>query len=204
MGILNKIFGNKTQSIQEFQTNKMNEDLFWELIDKARTGYENNFDQFCSALTDLLRILTIDDIILFKNILSVKINEASNFKMLMANFIIYSYTSDNVFEDFRAWLVGQGKINFYKALQNPDNICDFLEREDTEELSGESLLFVSTNAFTEKTNRTEKEFNDLITFVNDSEFDINWPDSKMKYRDAMPRLFDKFWNQERINEIHKD
>lgn len=178
----------------------MNENIFWELIDKARIGNEQDFEEFCITLTELLKELTAEEIIAFQNIYTQKEDEASGFNLLMANYIIYGAVSDELFDDFRAWLIGQGNTNFYKALKDPNTICDFLEKEDADEISGDNLLFVPVNAFVEVTGKPVEEYYPLIQDPkNDIACEIAWTSNTEEYRNVLPQLFDKFWNQEKFD-----
>jgi len=182
----------------------MNETTFWQLIDKARAGRNSNFETQCVTLTELLTPYSEEDIISFEHILREKIEEASSFPVMAAAFVVCSYISDDTYEDFRAWLVGQGKENFYKAIKDPNEICGFLKPADTEELGGEYMLFVAINAYLEKTDSEDEEaFYELIKHPEEKEITQEWPETKDAYRKMFPRLFDKFWNQERMEALLK-
>jgi hypothetical protein len=126
-------------------------------------------------LTDELLKYSEQDIISFENIMREKMETASSFPVLAATFIVCSYINDDVYEDFRAWLVAQGKANFEKAIKDPNEICSFLSREQASDLGGVYMLFVAANAFVEKTGKTEEEFYDLVTYPEEKELEQKWP-----------------------------
>jgi hypothetical protein len=101
-------------------------------------------------------------------------------------------------------LICQGQDNYYSALKDPNNIGNFLEKDDADELTGEQMLYVALNAFTKKTSKSDDAFYDLIENESEPDFEINWPNTKEEYRSMMPLLYDKFWNQEKLNELHKE
>lgn len=182
----------------------MNENVFWQLIEKAKAEPNSNFETQCVTLTELLLAYSEEDIIRFEHILREKIEEASSFPVMAASFVVCSYISDDTYEDFRAWLVGQGKDNFYKTLENPNEICKFLKPADAGDLGGEFMLFVAINAYLEKTNSDDEEaFYELIKHPEEKEVVQRWPESKEEYRKMFPALFDKFWNQQRMEELLK-
>lgn len=182
----------------------MNESLFWQLIDEARKAPNSNFETQCVTLTELLLSYSPEEIVIFENILRDKIEEASNFKIMAATFVVCSYISDDTYEDFRAWLVGQGHDNFYKAIKDPNYICDFLKPAQTDDLGGEYMLFVAINAYLEKTNTDDEEaFYELIDHPDEKIIKQEWPENKDQYRKLFPRLFDTFWNQERMEALLK-
>ena len=177
----------------------MNEQIFWELIDKARAANNSNFETQCVTLTELLAPNAASDIIAFEHILREKIEEASTWPVMAATFVVCSFISDDTYEDFRAWLVGQGKTNFYKALQDPNEICAFLTPKEALDMGGEYMLFVAANAWLEKTGTDdEEEFYKLIEHPDEKEVKQQWPESKKEYRSMFPKLYDTFWNEDRI------
>lgn len=177
----------------------MNEQIFWELIDKAIKAPNSNFETQCVTLTELLAPYAEQDIISFEHILREKIEEASSWPVMAATFVVCSFISDDTYEDFRAWLVGQGKDNFYKAIKDPNTIREFLTPKQAEDMGGEYMLFVGANAWLEKTGKDdEEEFYRLIEHPDEKEVLQNWPESKEEYRKLFPELYDIFWNEERI------
>src|SRR5262245_43894761 len=96
----------------------MAEPRFCKLIEEACQA-----KKFYKALTAKLKALAPGEIIGFQNTLQRKLRDAYTFPVLAANFIIQSYTSDDVFEDFRAWLVSQGQERFESAVSDPESIC---------------------------------------------------------------------------------
>lgn len=183
----------------------MTEAIFWELIDEARSAPNSNFETQCVTLTELLTEHSKEDIIAFEHMLREKIEEASSFRMMAATFLVCSFISDDTYEDFRAWLVGQGKNDFNKAIRNPDDIADMLSKHEARELGGEFMLFVAVNAYLEKTESDDDEaFYQLIEHPDEKEIVQQWPESKNEYRKMLPRLFDKFWDEDRIAEKLKE
>ena len=179
----------------------MNEQIFWQLIDKARAANNSNFETQCVTLTELLVPYATEDIIAFEHLLREKIEEASSWPIMAATFVVCSFISDDTYEDFRAWLVAQGKDNFYKILKDPNEICKVLTPKEAQDLDGEYMLFVGANAWLEKLNKdNEDEFYELIDHPEEKVVDQQWPETKEAYRKLFPALYDMFWNEERIQE----
>lgn len=179
----------------------MNEQIFWELIDQARKAPNSNFETQCVTLTELLTAHTTEDIIAFEHLLRQKIEQASSWPVMAATFVVCSFISDDTYEDFRAWLVGQGKDNFNKAIKDPNTICDFLKPHEARDLGGEYMLFVAANAYLDKLGKDdEEEFYELIEHPDEKEIVQKWPETKDAYRKLFPRLYDTFWNEQRIQE----
>lgn len=179
----------------------MNEQIFWELIDKARKAPNSNFETQCVTLTELLSAYTAEEIVAYEHILLDKIEEASSWPIMAATFVVSSFISDDTYEDFRAWLVGQGKENFYKALKDPNEICNMLTPKEALDLGGEYMLFAGANAWLEKTGKeNEDEFYELLQHPEEKEVDQQWPETKEEYRSLFPKLYDMFWNEARIQQ----
>src|SRR5262245_14250980 len=111
---------------------------FWKLVEAARRA-----DDFVLALSSVLEKLPADEIIGFQTTLHQYLARAYRFPLLAANFIIQSYVSDDVFEDFRAWLVSQGRERYVAAVADPESICDWLERSAVDGIDGQSVLLAA-------------------------------------------------------------
>jgi hypothetical protein len=168
---------------------------FWNLIEGARQAGD-----FIITLTANLEDLPAKDIIAFENTLQRKLVEAYAFPVLAANFIIQSYVSDDVFEGFRAWLIRQGRKRFESAVTDPETICDWLERDEVDDIDGESMLLVAQYAYEEY--GVEEEFAAQIKYPHKPALKQEWPENKAGYQKQWPRLVAKFWNQQRIKELH--
>jgi len=125
---------------------------------------------------------------------------------MAASFVVCSFISDDVYEDFRAWIVGQGKDNFDKILKNPNHICDLIKPGQVRDMGGEYMLFAPVNAYLEKIGSMDEEedqisFFEKIPYVDEIEIEQHWPEGKNELRKMFPQLFDTFWNEKRINEL---
>jgi len=180
----------------------MNEQIFWELIDKARKIPAGNFETQCVNLTELLtEELSAEEIVAFEHILREKIEEASTWTIMAATFVVCSFISDDTYEDFRAWMVGQGKENFYKILRDPNEICNIVKPSRDLELGGEFMLFAAVNAYLDKTDSDDEDaFYEMIEHPDEKEIVQKWPESKNDYRKMFPQLYDTFWNEDRIQQ----
>lgn len=179
----------------------MDEASFWELVDRSVELCEPGSDGQYKWLSEQLKVLPVEEIIQFENRLNELKAKCCTFPVLAANFIMQSYVSDDVFEDFRLWLISNGKARFYAALGNPDSIADFCDVEDpVVEINGEGLLYVAGRAYREKTGNDD--FVDRAESVPDPDIDEEWPDKKEGFEELMPKLYRKFWNQERVDEMH--
>lgn len=183
----------------------MTEQIFWELMDKSRAGLNTNFETQCVNLSELLMDYSEEEILSFEHQLRIQIERANTWTMMAASFVVCSFISDDTYEDFRAWVVGQGKQNFDKILRDPSEICNLLKPGQVKDMGGEHLLFSAINAYLEKVDAGDDEeaevaFYDKISVVEEKEIIQKWPESKNEYRKIFPRLFDTFWNEDRISQ----
>lgn len=180
----------------------MNEAIFWEIIAKSRAAINTNFETQCVSITELLMEYSEEDIVAFEHILRQQIERANTWNMMAASFVVCSFISDDTYEDFRAWVVGQGQENFEKILRNPNHICTLIKPGQVKEMGGEHLLFSAINAYLEKIDSDDENdeiaFYDKIPLVEEKVIIQKWPESKNEYRKLFPQLFDMFWNEDRI------
>ena len=103
----------------------MSEKEFWALIEDARrsSGCESFLEQRLAALA-------LEGRVAFENAFRRMLGMACTMPLVSANFVLLSYTSDDVFENFCAWLILHGRIRFEEAVRNPETIAGWLARAD--------------------------------------------------------------------------
>lgn len=176
----------------------MNEKQFWKHIEQA----SNNKDYY-DHLKSTLCGLSLDEIISFKNILLQKLVEAYAFPLLAANFVISSYVSDDGFKEFRAWLVSKGSIKFLNAINDPETIADWLDKDEVDEIEGEELLYIADEAYME-IGGNEDEFYNKVSHPSEPDISMKWPENKSEFQRQYPKLVAKLWNQKHIQDLHSD
>ena len=175
---------------------------FGRIIEETRREAKHCVERQAELLRGALAELSVREILSFEEHLRAKLRRAYTFDLMAAAFIIKSYISDDTFEDFRAWLVAQGKEQFERAVKAPESIAEFLDRDDLEDVQGEALLTCAMAAYERKTGRGVEEFLRNVKAEGDPGVKQDWPETKAKFRERYPVLFDKFWNQERVAELH--
>lgn len=182
----------------------MNEQIFWEIIAQSRATLNTNFETQCVNISEILMDYSAEEIIEFEHQLRLQMEKVNTWNMMAASFVVCSFISDETYEDFRAWVVGQGKENFDKILRDPSEICNLIRPGQVKEMGGEHMLFSAINAYLEKINSEDEEdevkFYDAIPFVAEKEVVQKWPETKNDYRKMFPKLFDTFWSEDRIRE----
>lgn len=135
----------------------MTEAIFWQLIEDAKMQSAGDEQQQVQLLIAQLECLTEEAIIEFDSIFVTFINDANSTYIYAAYAIINCLESDDGFEYFRAWLVGQGHDTYYGAIANPDVLADLITIKESEYdyfiLDQEELLYAAYTAYEHKTNQ---------------------------------------------------
>ena len=162
----------------------MDEHLFWEIIDTSYKQAQGDFQEQVLTLEEDLKAYTLQQIIEFDNRFRYFIDQAEDWKLWGAIYLIQGGCSDDSFMDFRGWLIAQGKNTFYNALEDPETLVDY--DEDQILVQWEGFAYVAPSLFQKL---TKKE----IPSTYASEGDITgeeWEDKDLK--DLFPILFVKY------------
>jgi hypothetical protein len=110
----------------------MGKDRFWQIIDEVNAEV---------APTDLEGILRVTkeklcrhsqrEIAVWSNYQRHYCNLADTSGVFAASCCLNSYMSDDGFNDFRMWLISQGKDVYLAALKNPDTLAKLDTPKDT-------------------------------------------------------------------------
>lgn len=99
--------------------NLMEEQMFWQIVSEAKSNSNNNFDTQCQLLTDYLTKLTGQEIIQFNRTFEFLMAKTYSFRLWEPVYSLNGGCSDDCFEYFRSWLIGQGKNKFYWTIKYP-------------------------------------------------------------------------------------
>jgi hypothetical protein len=131
----------------------MQSEQFWELIDQSRQGIEGCDEASCNEqvanLVKLLEALTPEEIIGFDQHIAEHRIEAYRWDLWGAAYIVNGGCSDDGFEYFRCWLIGQG-CDFYNAvLSSPERVAERVSVD--EEADCEEIMYAADYAYKRKT-----------------------------------------------------
>ena len=121
----------------------MDEDAFWAMID-ARVSVSEALDVDVSALQAALQRLPLDEIAAFDAILQRRMRTSYTWSLWGAAYLINGGCSDDGFDYFRAWLIGQGRDIFERALSDPDSLADYCVIDNA---GCEDMLSVAVRAY---------------------------------------------------------
>jgi hypothetical protein len=180
----------------------MKPDEFWQIIDStAETGRLNQM-KHVKAIEKALKKLSLDGIASFKSNLNGVLRKACTFKLMVANFVVVSYISDDVFIDFRAWLILLGSKRFAMVVKNPDCLVKLLPRDEVGSVSPCGFVELPLKLYLEEGGDLGDFFKKAGT-LRDPDVMMPWPESKAEFAAKYPVLCGAYWNQERIAALHK-
>ncbi|MER6472181.1 DUF4240 domain-containing protein [Streptomyces collinus] len=130
----------------------MDETEFWELIDATREAAEGDPEEQADLLLDRLLQLDPDMVLDFARHFEARYNRAYRWDLWGAAWVLLDGASDDAFDYFRCWLIGQGREVFEGALHAPDTLADLLGDFDEEiDGDGEELGYAADEAYEQLT-----------------------------------------------------
>ncbi|TGB16337.1 DUF4240 domain-containing protein [Streptomyces sp. MZ04] len=130
----------------------MDETEFWEIVDRTRVAAEGDPEDHADLLAERLLELEPDMVLDFARHFEARYNRAYRWDLWGAAWILLGGASDDAFDYFRCWLIGQGREVFEGALHDPDSLADLLEDFDEEiDGDGEELGYAADEAYEQLT-----------------------------------------------------
>ncbi|MER6048330.1 DUF4240 domain-containing protein [Streptomyces sp. NPDC001793] len=130
----------------------MDETDFWELIDGSRAAAGGDPEEQADALVERLLGLAPDRVVDFARHFEERYNRAYTWDLWAAAALMLDGASDDAFDYFRCWLIGQGRHVFEGALDDPDQLArlvgDFDEDTDGD---AEELGYAADEAYEQLT-----------------------------------------------------
>jgi predicted DNA-binding WGR domain protein len=170
---------------------KFGEDDFWGLIDKSKKKTKDSSER-AEILTEILAKRSEGDIIEFGKIFQKLYAESYQSGLWAAAYIINGGCSDDGFDYFRGWLIGQGKDAYYNALENPESLTKIIKVDDAGEIECEEMLSVATDAYNLKTDEEYDNTYDLIPYVSFPKIELDWSEDGDDLKKKFPKLYKKF------------
>ena len=128
----------------------MTPDRFWSLIEQAR-GEAADCTSLADELTEKLATLPPEEILAFQEQLDARLAQAYRWDLWAVAYIVNGGCSDDGFEYFRLWMIGEGREYFEAALREPERAAD---RAEPEACECEDLLYAPTRAYEARTGST--------------------------------------------------
>ncbi|MCX3060076.1 DUF4240 domain-containing protein [Streptomyces beihaiensis] len=130
----------------------MDETEFWELIDSTRAAADGDPEYHAELLVDRLLARDPESVLDFARHFESRYNRAYRWDLWGAAWVLLDGASDDAFDYFRCWLIGQGREVFEGALHDPDSLAELLDAFDEEvDGDGEELGYAADEAYEELT-----------------------------------------------------
>lgn len=177
----------------------MESDVFWGIIDRARSAMIEDIDANMQALDAALRELPPEDIIAFGRWFTLRYNQAYTWPLWAAAYTIGGGCSDDGFMDFRGWLISRGKAVYEAALSDPDSLADILDGEEEGQNEGYSYIVgnIIEECYPEYQERLfEQTSYKTIDFPSEPS-GTYWEEDEAALAKLCPRLFKMYWQAEK-------
>jgi hypothetical protein len=130
----------------------MDETEFWELVDATREAAEGDPEEQADLLVDRLLQLDPEMVLDFARHFEARYNRAYIWDLWGAAWVLLDGASDDAFDFFRCWLIGQGRETYEGAVHDPDSLADLLDDFDEElDGDGEELGYAADEAYEQLT-----------------------------------------------------
>jgi hypothetical protein len=99
---------------------------FWQLIERSKAESGGDCDRQTDALTVLLLEMSATTIMAFDRLFEQYADQAYRNDLWAAAYIINGGCSDDGFEYFRRWLIGQGEAVYTATLRDPESLLSVM------------------------------------------------------------------------------
>ena len=176
----------------------MSEEEFWSIIGDAKNNTTNG-EELAQHVKSTLEKKNIESILGFDYWFSKFHYGSYNGDLWCTAYVAMGGCSDDGFDYFRAWMIGQGREVFEAALQEPDTLVSVLETIGEEVPENEALLIAASRAYEAKTGKDIKAFYEVLDeyetdFGSFSQPKLNWNEKdEESMKKICPKVFERFW-----------
>lgn len=126
----------------------MDETEFWEIVDSTREAAGGDPDDHADLLVERLLRLDPDAVLDFARHFESRWNRAYTWDLWGAAAVLLGGASDDAFDAFRCWLIGQGREVFEGGVHDPDTLAQLLADFDEDvDGDGEELGYAADEAY---------------------------------------------------------
>ncbi len=171
----------------------MNRSEFWELIDKTRLASGGHSNKQAELLIAELSKLSEQEILDYQETLDDLQDNAYIADLWALGSIIDGLGfSDDVFTDFRAWLIAQGKDVYENAVTNPESLVDYVE--PGQNIVAEILLYVAQEAYELRTGKSAETMPRTRRFKSRPKLIGTLPKDEDSMLKRFPKAKEKFFD----------
>ncbi|MHC0431047.1 DUF4240 domain-containing protein [Streptomyces sp. O3] len=170
----------------------MDETEFWEIVDSTREDAQGDPEEQADLLVERLLRLDPDVVLDFARHFEARYNRAYRWDLWGAACVLLDGASDDAFDYFRCWLIGQGREVFEGALHDPDSLAELLDEFDEEiDGDGEELGYAADEAYEQLTGAVAPDLGIAPAPAEPEGTPIDFEDDAALAR-YYPRLWDRF------------
>ncbi|MFJ1970858.1 DUF4240 domain-containing protein [Streptomyces sp. NPDC087903] len=130
----------------------MDETEFWELVDATRDAAGGDPEDQADLLVDRLLQFDPEVVLDFARHFEARYNRAYTWDLWGAAAVLLDGASDDAFDFFRCWLIGQGREVYEAAVHDADSLAGLLDDFDEEiDGDGEDLGYAADEAYEQLT-----------------------------------------------------
>ena len=127
----------------------MDKTQFWALIEASRNK-KRDCEKQAQKLRQLLSQLNAEDIIEFDRIFGECSDLLYRWDLWAVAYIVNGGASDDGFQYFRWWIIGQGREHFEATIENVERAADGLRAKDGGGVECEEIAYCINHAYREK------------------------------------------------------
>ncbi|MFJ3230194.1 DUF4240 domain-containing protein [Streptomyces sp. NPDC086787] len=170
----------------------MEESEFWDLVDAARETAEGDPEEQADVLVERLLQLDPESVLDFARHYESRYNRAYRWELWGAAWVLLDGASDDAFDFFRCWLIGQGRDVFEGAVHDPDALAELLGEFDEEiDGDGEELGYAADEAYEQLTGTVAPDLG-IVPAPAEPEGEPVDFENERSLAERYPRLWDRF------------
>ncbi|MFJ2647048.1 DUF4240 domain-containing protein [Streptomyces sp. NPDC087420] len=170
----------------------MDETEFWEIIDSTREAADGDPEDHAELLVERLLQLDPDSVLDFARHFEARYNRAYHWDLWGAAAILLGGASDDAFDYFRCWLIGQGREVFEGGLHDPDSLAELLDEFDEDlDGDGEELGYAADEAYEQLTGVVAPDLGVAAQPAEPEGTPVDFEDTTA-LADRFPRLSERF------------
>jgi hypothetical protein len=170
----------------------MDETEFWELVDATREAAGSDPEEQADLLVERLAQRDPEAVLDFARHFEARYNRAYTWDLWGAAAVLLDGASDDAFDWFRCWLIGQGREVFEGAVHDPDSLADLLDDFDEEiDGDGEELGYAADEAYEQLTGTVAPELGIAAAPAEPEGTPVDFEDDRM-LADRYPKLWERF------------
>ncbi|MGV2919528.1 DUF4240 domain-containing protein [Streptomyces alfalfae] len=173
----------------------MDETEFWEIVDSTREAAGGDPEDHAELLVERLVGSDPDAVLDFARHFEARYNRAYRWDLWGAAWVLLGGASDDAFDYFRCWLIGQGRAVYEGAVHDPDDLADLLDDFDEDlDGDGEELGYAADEAYEQLTGLVAPDLGIQPAPPEPSGAPIDFEDDAVMAR-HYPKLWERFMSE---------